>query len=238
MSNTLADVFHANGLSTWWTAPDTQDFNGKSEFGTDYAVAPTSPVGAIQGGKVVYAQEAPGHPGSSLGNIVIVETADGQAWEYLHLRKLNVKEGDYVQPGDVVGLSGGCPANGYQQGGGCSYTDQFSTGPHIEVRHADAYNPSGAPWTMNWTNPKSLIDSLGGGVPLGGVGQSLLPSGVGFQAGPWVELLIRAGIIIAGVAFIAIAVFVFMQGNHTVQNIETGIGQRTQQAATVAAEAG
>lgn len=236
MSESVADLFKSKGLLRWWEQPDTQDFNGRTEWGTDFAVPANTPVGAIEGGKVVYAAEAPGHPGSSLGHIVIVETPDGRAWEYLHLRQSTVKAGDHIQPGDVVGVSGGCPASGYSGNPSqCSWRDSFSTNPHIEVRHTDTFNPSGAPWNMTWTNPKALIFATAGDAPhsngalfnglAAGEGGNISAGPFSIDAGPWVELLIRAGLVLGGFVFILAAVAIFVQGNSHVETVESGVGK-------------
>jgi len=50
------------------------------------------------------------------GNIVGIDHGQGVTTAYLHLSRINVKEGDFVQPGQVIGAIGATGA---------------ATGPHL-----------------------------------------------------------------------------------------------------------
>ena len=102
--------------------------NGKSStslhYGIDYRLAEGNNVTACAAGKVVLAENR-----VSTGWSVVVEHLPGLYSLYYHMKELNVKEGDMVKPGDLLGLSG---ATG------------LATGPHLhwEVRlNTEAVSP-------------------------------------------------------------------------------------------------
>jgi murein DD-endopeptidase MepM/ murein hydrolase activator NlpD len=91
-------------------------FNGKLASihkGMDYHAAPGTPVSAANAGEVVLAA-----PLFYEGNCVIVNHGQQFLTIYMHLSKLSVKEGDRVEKGQQLGLSG---ATGR------------ATGPHLHV---------------------------------------------------------------------------------------------------------
>lgn len=65
-----------------------------AKYGTDYIVA-------FADGKVIYA----GYNGS-YGNVVYIDHGNGYQTRYAHQKYLNVKVGDYVSKGDVLGYMG------------------------------------------------------------------------------------------------------------------------------------
>lgn len=79
--------------------------------GVDYGVPLGTPVKACSSGLVVLA-----NPRIISGNSIIIEHYPGVYSIYYHLDKIHVKEGDLVEIGKVIGLSG---------------TTGFSTGPHL-----------------------------------------------------------------------------------------------------------
>ena len=88
-----------------------------AKYGTDYIVA-------FESGKVVYAGYNGGY-----GNVVYIDHGNGYQTRYAHQKYLNVKVGDNVQKGDVLGYMG---ATGNV------------TGPHVhfEVRiNGNTVNP-------------------------------------------------------------------------------------------------
>lgn len=89
--------------------------NGKSStslhYGIDYGIPTGSSVTACAAGKVVLAETR-----VSTGWSVVIEHLPGLYSLYYHMDSLNVKEGDIVKQGDLVGLSG---ATG------------LATGPHL-----------------------------------------------------------------------------------------------------------
>lgn len=88
-----------------------------AKYGTDYIVA-------FESGKVVYAGYNGGY-----GNVVYIDHGNGYQTRYAHQKYLNVKVGDYVSKGDILGYMG---ATGNV------------TGPHVhfEVRiNGNTVNP-------------------------------------------------------------------------------------------------
>jgi murein DD-endopeptidase MepM/ murein hydrolase activator NlpD len=86
---------------------------GSRHNGEDYSVPTGTPLAAPMAGKVIAAfSNARG------GNQVRVQMADGAIVGYAHLSRLDVKQGDTVQAGQTVGLSG---ATG------------DATGPHVHM---------------------------------------------------------------------------------------------------------
>lgn len=65
-----------------------------AKYGTDYIVA-------FESGKVVFAGYNGGY-----GNVVYIEHGNGYQTRYAHQQYLNVKVGDYVQKGDILGYMG------------------------------------------------------------------------------------------------------------------------------------
>ena len=80
-------------------------FNGKLATvhrGTDFRAPTGTPVHASNGGEVVLAREL-----YYEGNCVVINHGLGFMTIYMHLSKFEVKEGDKVEKGQVVALSGG-----------------------------------------------------------------------------------------------------------------------------------
>lgn len=98
--------------------------------GLDYHAAPGTPVTAANAGEVVLAREL-----FYEGNCVIVDHGLGFATIYMHLSQLGVKEGQRVEKGQEIGLSG---ATGR------------ATGPHLHVaaRWEGAYLDPAQLWTL------------------------------------------------------------------------------------------
>lgn len=69
--------------------------------GTDFRAAVGTPVFAINSGRVVMSKSL-----TVYGNTVIIDHGYGLVSLYMHLSKLNVKEGDSVKAGQIIGLSG------------------------------------------------------------------------------------------------------------------------------------
>jgi murein DD-endopeptidase MepM/ murein hydrolase activator NlpD len=108
-------------------------FNGQLASvhrGMDYHAAVGSPVMAANSGEVVLAQEL-----FYEGNCVMINHGQQFLTIYMHLSHLSVKEGDRVQKGQEIGLSG---ATGR------------ATGPHLHVavRWQDAYLDPAQLWTL------------------------------------------------------------------------------------------
>lgn len=102
--------------------------NIKNHNGIDIAVAEGTEIFACERGTVDFA----GYNSGS-GNYVVIKHSDGYTSLYLHLSKIKVQNGDIVQKGDLVGLSG---------------STGIATGPHLhfEIKKDGVY-----------LNPKEVI---------------------------------------------------------------------------------
>jgi murein DD-endopeptidase MepM/ murein hydrolase activator NlpD len=91
-------------------------FNGKTQSthqGLDYGVPSGTPVDALNRGNVILAR-----PLFFEGNCVMLDHGQGLMTIYMHLSKIEVKEGDQVDRGQEIALSGGSGR---------------ATGPHLHV---------------------------------------------------------------------------------------------------------
>lgn len=91
-------------------------FNGRVQSvhqGLDYGVAAGTPVAALNRGTVLLAQ-----PLFFEGNCVVLDHGQGLLTLYMHLSKIDVKEGEHIAGGQQIGLSGGTGR---------------ATGPHLHV---------------------------------------------------------------------------------------------------------
>ena len=106
-------------------------FNGKAlstHQGLDYAVREGTPVSALNSGTVLLAR-----PMYFEGNCVVLDHGQGLLSLYMHLSKIDVKDGEHVTSGQVIGLSGGTGR---------------ATGPHLHV---------GVRWQGIYLNPETLL---------------------------------------------------------------------------------
>ncbi len=91
-------------------------FNGNAQrphFGLDFRVPTGTPVAAMNRGTVLLARFL-----YFEGNCVVIDHGQGLLTLYFHLSELKVKEGDQVERGQEIGLSGGTGR---------------ATGPHLHV---------------------------------------------------------------------------------------------------------
>jgi len=91
-------------------------FNGVTKSvhqGLDFRVGPSTPISAVNRGTVILAR-----PLYFEGNCVVIDHGRGLLSLYLHLSELKVKEGERVERGSLIGLSG---ATGR------------ATGPHLHL---------------------------------------------------------------------------------------------------------
>lgn len=98
----------------WRRHPITQQY--RMHTGIDYAVPIGTPVVAAQHGKVVFVGRQGGY-----GNLVVIKHNDTYRTVYAHLDRFKVNNGDWVEQGQVIALSG---------------NTGLSTGPHLhyEIR--------------------------------------------------------------------------------------------------------
>jgi len=106
-------------------------FNGKTSsphLGLDFRVPSGTPVHAMNDGTVLLAR-----PLYFEGNFVVLDHGQGFLTLYLHLSQFQVKEGEQVKRGQVIGLSGGTGR---------------ATGPHLHVA---------ARWQGMYLDPEGLM---------------------------------------------------------------------------------
>lgn len=147
-TETIGQVFIRLGLWQWWQQNNgngTNPYNGLTEKGIDYSTTFGTPVGVPVGGRVVRLV----HNNNSIGDVVELQTADGAVWLYQHITA-RVRVGSVLLVGDVIGTENGLPV------------DQYSTGPHIEVRYCKpgTWNGSIDSWSEPWVNPYGVFSGL------------------------------------------------------------------------------
>lgn len=106
-------------------------FNGKvlsTHQGLDFAVPTGTPIAALNAGTVLLAR-----PLYFEGNCVVLDHGQGLLTLYLHLSEFKVKEGDKVERGQVIGLSG---------------STGRATGPHLHIAIR---------WQGVYLNPATLL---------------------------------------------------------------------------------
>lgn len=109
----------------------SRTFNGRVQSvhqGLDYAVPESTPVAALNSGTVLLAQ-----PLYFEGGCVVLDHGQGLLTLYMHLSKIEVKEGDRIARGQKIGLSGGTGR---------------ATGPHLHVA---------VRWQGVYLNPETLL---------------------------------------------------------------------------------
>jgi murein DD-endopeptidase MepM/ murein hydrolase activator NlpD len=109
----------------------SRTFNGRVQSvhqGLDYAVPQGTPVVALNSGTVLLAQSL-----FFEGNCVVLDHGQGLLTLYMHLSKIEVKEGERVASGQKIGLSGGTGR---------------ATGPHLHVA---------VRWQGVYLNPATLL---------------------------------------------------------------------------------
>ncbi len=96
--------------------------NGKTHYGIDYPVNVGTKISVIQPGTVGFSGVDSG------GNLsVYVDHTDGSHTRYLHLSKTNVSQGQKIEPGTLIGETGGAKG---------AYGSGNSTGPHLHYEYA------------------------------------------------------------------------------------------------------
>jgi murein DD-endopeptidase MepM/ murein hydrolase activator NlpD len=106
-------------------------FNGKvasTHQGLDFRVPSGTSVAAVNRGKVILAR-----PLFFEGNCVMIDHGQGLLTMYLHLSKLLVKQGDEVNKGEQIGVSGGTGR---------------ATGPHLHLA---------VRWQGEYLSPQTLL---------------------------------------------------------------------------------
>jgi murein DD-endopeptidase MepM/ murein hydrolase activator NlpD len=98
-------------------------------LGLDYGVPARTPVHAVNRGTVILAR-----PLYFEGSCVVIDHGQGLLSLYLHLSEFSVKEGDQVETGQLIGLSGGSGR---------------ATGPHLHLAIR---------WQGVYLNPALLLE--------------------------------------------------------------------------------
>jgi murein DD-endopeptidase MepM/ murein hydrolase activator NlpD len=119
----------------------TSDYKNprKNHFGIDIGVSIGTPIIAIDNGEIVYSgnRDAKGY-----GKEIVLKTKKGLFARYAHLNTINVKSGDKVKAGQIIGQVG---------------NSGYSTGPHL---HFEINKTEGFPGTKPEisVDPKKVID--------------------------------------------------------------------------------
>lgn len=106
-------------------------FNGSVQSthqGLDFRVPTGTTVSAVNSGKIILAR-----PLFFEGNCIVIDHGQGLLTLYLHLSKFSVKEGDEVEKGQPIGISGGTGR---------------ATGPHLHLA---------VRWQGVYLNPQTLL---------------------------------------------------------------------------------
>ena len=106
-------------------------YNGKRQsahLGLDYGAGTGTPIRAINSGKVILARDM-----YFEGNCVVIDHGQGLLSLYFHLSQFKIKEGDTVNKGQLIALSGG--------------TGRV-TGPHLHLA---------VRWQGSYVNPATLL---------------------------------------------------------------------------------
>ncbi|HET8838855.1 MAG TPA: M23 family metallopeptidase [Flavobacteriaceae bacterium] len=88
--------------------------NWRSHLGTDYAAPPGTPIWSTANGTVIASSYTSGN-----GNYVKIKHNSKYTTQYLHMSKRNVRKGQYVKQGDIIGFVG---------------STGLATGPHVCYR--------------------------------------------------------------------------------------------------------
>ncbi len=88
--------------------------NWRSHLGTDYAAPPGTPIWSTANGTVIASSYTSGN-----GNYVKIKHNSKYTTQYLHMSKRNVRKGNYVKQGDIIGFVG---------------STGLATGPHVCYR--------------------------------------------------------------------------------------------------------
>ncbi len=141
--NSWSGSFASGDITQDFDTPDTDIAGRTTHQALDIPGKANTPVGSPVSGKVVKTTSA---KNSGWGNSVDIKDADGNTWKLAHFNELNLKEGDTVGVGEVVGLLG---------------STGHSTGPHV---HIEVTKPNGTrvdPRTMfTGQSMAPIVDSI------------------------------------------------------------------------------
>jgi len=222
--STPDDIFKQKGIWEWWLQNNgngTNVFNGANEKGIDYSAAFGTPIGVIAGGTV---QTVEHKTGTGINDIVQIVDSFGHDWLYQHITS-SVQVGQTLNVGDIVGTENGW-VNGIS-----GLVDQYTTGPHIENRYANAYKPGVDSWLQSWIDPKNMFlntatsqsntnpsttTSTGSGNPaadalgLSGVNDFFVNASNSVNTFDWKNVSIRTALIVLGCVALLGGVWLFV----------------------------
>jgi murein DD-endopeptidase MepM/ murein hydrolase activator NlpD len=127
----------------YWSTLLRQFINYDGHNGYDFGIS-YQPVLAAAAGTVSFAGWASSDQSSSYGQMVLINHHTGYVTLYGHLSELDVKKGDKVEAGQVIGISG---------------TTGNSSGPHLHFsvfHNCQVTDPYG--WTGHGTDPLNTYD--------------------------------------------------------------------------------
>lgn len=120
----------------------------RNHTGFDFPVDTGTPLYATMGGEVIWTEYTKG----GWGRLLIIQNGDYQIW-YAHMTEFDVVAGEIVEPGQLVGTSGGDatidPQAGNSSGPHLHYGIKKRTGPdsYVWVDPADYFDITGlTPW--------------------------------------------------------------------------------------------
>ena len=137
------DCYRHMGWSHGW-------HGAEFEYGADYDCGYHTPAVALWSGRVYRAYRTCWNPNcssSSGGVVIVVAVVPGygtQSTYYLHLDTVSVKEGEYIDKGTVVGLTGGQVGYGFWP-----TSPQYTSGPHIEIGSCAIFLPCPVGYNFN-----------------------------------------------------------------------------------------
>jgi murein DD-endopeptidase MepM/ murein hydrolase activator NlpD len=136
----------------WYDAPlhgcEFADPKYKNHAGFDFPVNTGTPLYSTMGGQVIWTEYTKG----GWGRLLIIQNGDYQIW-YAHMTEFAVVAGEIVEPGQLVGTSGGDttidPQAGNSSGAHLHYGIKKRTGPdsYVWVDPSDYFDITGlTPW--------------------------------------------------------------------------------------------
>lgn len=136
----------------YWLANITQSFGQNGETGVDIGLPYHTPVYSLTGGTVLGRQDQYGG-----GGVTSIGLDPTHSIYYQHMADIVVNVGQKINPGQLIGYSGG--QLGY---GDNPSSTRFSSGPHIEVGINAPFGGAWHPLGAN-VNPLGFLQGIAGG---------------------------------------------------------------------------
>lgn len=190
---------------SWYNFPITQAYNPGVEQGVDIGTPFHTPITAPYGGTVVVSNYQTW--GGDVGVNVNLPGV-GQVVEYFqHLDQNLVSVGDVIQPGQLIGLSGG------QLTGGLHPATTGSTGPHTEFGFGPEWIPGSknfdpTPYLQGGSVNNPVTQAVTGGTATVANTANSLNLGNGFSIPlPSNDVWIRTGLVLVGIILLVVGVY-------------------------------